>query len=270
MEIEDPVEIRVIDAVCYTDCPEQDGMFFLSFVTKFDWTRWKFIEIPKGVEQILHVTISISNKLEEPIFINDCGGEIRRESIAGPKASHRLFAGGIPISDRLSGKPISFDPWIRLDAGEKLIWDLKFDLSLLEPFQGRDSYIESVLFGLTTDQGVVLREIKLAKKEGKNVQWRCLQYLAENEKGQEPVPDAGLPAKPVLYENLQHAFSLDELRILCFELGVDHENFSSRKESIAREIVEYFERAGRTEELVVYCERKRPAIQWRAGIEPND
>lgn len=46
-----------------------------------------------------------------------------------------------------------------------------------------------------------------------------------------------------LFDYLNAHYSMDELRILCFQLGIDHEQFDNRTKSVfARELVEYFVR----------------------------
>jgi hypothetical protein len=65
-----------------------------------------------------------------------------------------------------------------------------------------------------------------------------------------------------LRQNLVTYFDLDELRTLCFDLGIEHENLPGTKEGMARELVRHCERHGRTAELVATCRRLRPRVAW--------
>jgi hypothetical protein len=64
-------------------------------------------------------------------------------------------------------------------------------------------------------------------------------------------------------QNLTTRFSEDELRTLCFDLGVDYEGLPALgKEGKARELVLHFERRGQIPELVAFCHQSRPNILW--------
>jgi len=65
-----------------------------------------------------------------------------------------------------------------------------------------------------------------------------------------------------LRQNLMSYFSRDELQALCFDLGVDYENFPETKRCIAMGLVEYLERCGRISELMEVCRRRRPNAPW--------
>ena len=62
---------------------------------------------------------------------------------------------------------------------------------------------------------------------------------------------------------LIECFNDDELRTLCFDLGVDYEILGGEgKEGKARELVGYFKRRMRLDELERYCRQKRPNAAW--------
>jgi hypothetical protein len=66
-----------------------------------------------------------------------------------------------------------------------------------------------------------------------------------------------------LCQNITEHFNLGELRMLCFEMGIDHENLAGEtKADRARELVTYCERHGRTPELVTRCRILRPNTSW--------
>lgn len=63
---------------------------------------------------------------------------------------------------------------------------------------------------------------------------------------------------------LNDAFSLSELRALCFNLAVDFENLAGeRKEDKARELLQLVQREGRLDELVEIGRQERPRHDWQ-------
>lgn len=69
---------------------------------------------------------------------------------------------------------------------------------------------------------------------------------------------------------LRTGFSLEELKHLCFELGIDHENFSPVKQSMTRELIEYCVRHGRLEALERISYSKRPFMQSVLATKRHD
>ena len=66
-----------------------------------------------------------------------------------------------------------------------------------------------------------------------------------------------------LRQGLVDCFNEEELRTLCFDLGLDYESLPAQgKDGKAREIVAYFERIGSTPRLVEQCRRLRPQGPW--------
>jgi hypothetical protein len=66
-----------------------------------------------------------------------------------------------------------------------------------------------------------------------------------------------------LRQILTDNFADDELRDLCFELGIDYENLGGTgKSGKARELVAFAERRGRFVELVNACRRLRSNAPW--------
>jgi hypothetical protein len=69
-----------------------------------------------------------------------------------------------------------------------------------------------------------------------------------------------------LRQGITDAFSLEELRTLCSDLGVDYDNLGGEgKEAKARELVSFLNRRGELSLLVEYCLSKRPAYPWPEG-----
>lgn len=62
---------------------------------------------------------------------------------------------------------------------------------------------------------------------------------------------------------MQTAFNLEEVKTLCQDLNVNYDNISGEGlNAKAREIVADFKRNGRLVDLVDYCRRNRPAVDW--------
>lgn len=80
-----------------------------------------------------------------------------------------------------------------------------------------------------------------------------------------PVPgEASLSEKLAkLHQNVAASFGDEELRSLCFDLGVDYADLPAEgKDGKARELVASLERRGRVPELVKMCRKLRPNVEW--------
>jgi hypothetical protein len=63
-------------------------------------------------------------------------------------------------------------------------------------------------------------------------------------------------------------FNEEELRQLCFDLGVDDEDVpGSTKSGKARELIAYLERRDRIDELLTLCRKQRPSVSWSEASE---
>ena len=68
-------------------------------------------------------------------------------------------------------------------------------------------------------------------------------------------------------------FSISDLQTLCFDLGIDYEDLHSNgKTDFARKLIEHCKRNGRVKDLLDYCIKVRPHIEWNiiAPIEDSD
>ena len=87
-------------------------------------------------------------------------------------------------------------------------------------------------------------------------------YAANTQKdGKNPILESSSRKSLVdLRHNLLTHFSEDELRTLCFDLGVDFEALSGEnKDGKVRELVAFLERRGRIPELIATCRELRPS-----------
>ena len=79
-------------------------------------------------------------------------------------------------------------------------------------------------------------------------------------------PPISHPAKTAisladLQQKMVEQFNLKELRDLCFDLGVDHEEMSSEvKKEFCRELIGYLKRRGRLAELISRVQELRPEL----------
>lgn len=67
-------------------------------------------------------------------------------------------------------------------------------------------------------------------------------------------------------QNLRQAlvfyFSESDIRNICFDLGLDADNFGHEKIDIVREFVTYLQNNHRLIDLILICERERPHVDW--------
>lgn len=71
-----------------------------------------------------------------------------------------------------------------------------------------------------------------------------------------------------LRDLIKKYFNLEELRDLCFDLNINHDNLPNHQTTggLSREIILYMERRGRMEELVSECKANRPNFQWSTHL----
>lgn len=89
---------------------------------------------------------------------------------------------------------------------------------------------------------------------------------AQFQKGFTPDPIAKSSyASPqvALRENLNAYFSETELRVLCFDLGIDYENLGGRsKPERVLELIGMMQRHGRLDQLISLVRQERPHLSW--------
>jgi len=90
--------------------------------------------------------------------------------------------------------------------------------------------------------------------------WRGGAHLRLREKGL-PHPQDAQAYKVELHRILDKRFSADEIKTLCFHVGLNHEELAAQTHSgQARDIIAYLERRQRLPELARYCRQHRPDI----------
>ena len=68
---------------------------------------------------------------------------------------------------------------------------------------------------------------------------------------------------PKLRELVAQSFDMNELRLLCFDLGIDFEDLTGEnKAGKTMSLVQYFDRRNQIETLVRWCEKERPGTAW--------
>ncbi|HWQ11750.1 MAG TPA: hypothetical protein VNL77_03065 [Roseiflexaceae bacterium] len=71
------------------------------------------------------------------------------------------------------------------------------------------------------------------------------------------------PPQAPLRERLAAAFSLEEIRTLCADLGVEFEDLPGQtREARAQDLIEHCERRGLTHQLLARCRELRPHLTW--------
>mgnify|MGYP006921589069 CR=1 FL=1 len=70
-----------------------------------------------------------------------------------------------------------------------------------------------------------------------------------------------------LRRNLALLFNLGELKTICFDLGIDYENFHPLKDEFTRELVIYCKKRGRINELIQLCKELRPLNEWSMSYQ---
>ena len=74
--------------------------------------------------------------------------------------------------------------------------------------------------------------------------------------------------RPTFRGLLEQSYSREELKILCYDLGINHEDFENRGlAGMVRELLEYAERHGRLTDLLKACEQQRPKHPWRDAAQ---
>jgi len=61
---------------------------------------------------------------------------------------------------------------------------------------------------------------------------------------------------------MSSSFSKEELKDLCFDLGIDSENLPENKNGLLREMIIVCERSGMVDLLLEECRRQRPNVNW--------
>lgn len=74
--------------------------------------------------------------------------------------------------------------------------------------------------------------------------------------------DVPLNVRQALVDILKVRFNLAELRNLCFDLGVEHEDLPQTRAEMARELVELLYRKERLQQLVMLGKQRRSNVQW--------
>ncbi|MEZ4592791.1 MAG: TIR domain-containing protein [Chloroflexota bacterium] len=81
---------------------------------------------------------------------------------------------------------------------------------------------------------------------------------------QEPIiQQTHISPQVALRENLNAYFSETELRVLCFDLGIEYENLGGRsKPEKILELIGMMQRHGRLEQLIALVRQQRPFVNW--------
>ena len=80
--------------------------------------------------------------------------------------------------------------------------------------------------------------------------------------------DSGTPLeiRTELREKLAQYFNKEELRTLCFDLGIQYEDLPDTLEGMARDLVAFLDRRGRIPDLIARCRTLRPNLTYDQAI----
>jgi len=71
-----------------------------------------------------------------------------------------------------------------------------------------------------------------------------------------------------LHARLLHYFDVEELRDLCFHLGVEYDDLRGEgRKGKARELLKFCARDGKIEELLTAIQERRPQVDWPKASE---
>jgi chromosome segregation ATPase len=118
---------------------------------------------------------------------------------------------------------------------------------------------------LLSQRDDILAEIERLENELRQLRQRVASAslpeasMSERSGGETPV-QADLAA---LHQKLNRYFNKEELRTLCFDLGIDYDSLRGEgKAAKARELVQHCERHGLTAKLIKACAQLRPHVSW--------
>lgn len=87
--------------------------------------------------------------------------------------------------------------------------------------------------------------------------------IAELDPASLPAPPARGPSRDLLLFNLTQKSSLDDLKVMCFDLGIDFDDIPGEaKPTKAANIIAYLERRAGLGDLIAWGKRKRPDLKW--------
>lgn len=176
-----PLDIRLVDSICYVDCSGVNESGLLVNSMAIDWNRLKFRWKKEGTESYLSSTIAILNHSKVPVFISGIRCEVSRSSfnINSHTHSHILVYpdSNLRIIETLTNKMVLIESWYRINNNEKILWDLWVNLEVVPPFRAGESHIDKVLLELSFDIGKFNCLLDFSNKA---IQWRCLENARDH------------------------------------------------------------------------------------------
>ncbi len=65
-----------------------------------------------------------------------------------------------------------------------------------------------------------------------------------------------------LRQSIAQAFDVDDLKVICFDMEIEFEDFSQKKKVLIVDFMRHLERVGRVEEFIKRCRLDRPHLEW--------
>jgi hypothetical protein len=159
--------------------------------------------------------------------------------------------GSLKRKPRVTAAPIAFGdgPSVPASSAEptaRSIWFEKLDFLLVEEACAIDPAMKFRLKHLIDEARA--KTVELDPNSGSSL-----------------TPGSLLPktSRDLLLFNLTEKSSLEELQVMCFELGIDFDNIPGEaKPTRAANIIQHLERRTRLGALVAWGKRKRPDLRW--------
>jgi hypothetical protein len=83
-----------------------------------------------------------------------------------------------------------------------------------------------------------------------------------------PPPQTEYDRRRLLESMIHSEFSLDEMKTMAFELGIDPDSLPARPSYFAPELIKYMERLGRLPRLLEVLQQLRPNVDWLDVYRP--
>lgn len=70
------------------------------------------------------------------------------------------------------------------------------------------------------------------------------------------------PRFGALFREMRQSFVLEEVKEICFNLGIDPESFEGKRDPMARELIVYCSENSQLDDLMAELRLQRPDVEW--------
>jgi hypothetical protein len=230
--------------------------------------RWLIDEAPQGYRPIGGgaAYITADSILERPASKNKRLAPISEDRYQWSEGS---TDSGIPppMLILILPKGYTADELIPKPIGTDLFRDRSKDERLVLFWMNKDKQAEEMTAEWTLKPATHDMEVEWIK-----INSRYLSLRATDEKASSSIVETHSVGDQTsiarLQKNISRAFIIEELKQVCYGLGVDYENIErASKDSTIIELIGYFDRRDRIDELVAALEKERPKKDWHELFE---